>query len=98
MLEFSPKQSFEEYYVVFNFSRVITPLTTILSTLVTVYDESDVEVTDILTDSTKLSVLGSKVYVWVRGGSEQIYKITCKIYMSNNERFEQDAELQVQEV
>lgn len=98
MLQFSPKQSFEEYYAVFNFSKVITPLTTIETTEVIVYDASGVVVTDTLTDNTKLTVVGSKVYVWVRGGSEQIYKITCKIEMDNGEKFEQDAELEVTEV
>lgn len=98
MLEFSPKQSYEEYYAVFNFAKVITPSTVISTTEVVVYDESGTVVTSTLTDDTKLTVVGAKVYVWVRNGSEQTYKITCKIVMDNGEKFEQDAELEVTEV
>jgi uncharacterized Zn finger protein len=65
---------------------------------VIVYDEAGAVVTSTLTDDTKLTIVNSKVYVWVRGGNEQTYKITCKIVMSNGEKFEQDAELEVTEV
>lgn len=98
MLPFSPKQNYEEYYVAFNFVRVITPLTSIATTDVFVFDESNVDVTSTLTDASKLQVSGTKVYVWVRGGSEQVYKITCKITMTNGEKFEQDASIEVTEV
>jgi hypothetical protein len=98
MLYLSPKQSYEEYYVVFNFARVVTPTTSVMIASVIVYDASDTVVTSTLTDESKLSITGTKVYVWVRGGSEQTYKITCKIEMSNGEKFEQDAELEVTEI
>jgi hypothetical protein len=98
LLAFSPKQNWEEYYVAFNFARVITPLTTIASTDIRVYDESGAEVSETLTDDTKTQITGTKVFVWVRGGTEQTYKITCKITMSNGEKFEQDATLEVTEV
>ena len=98
MLEFSPKQAYEEYYVVFNFARVITPLTLIESTVVTAEDADGEDVTATFTDESKLVVVGNKVYVWVRGGTEQVYKITCKIVMDNGEKFEQDAQLEVTEV
>jgi hypothetical protein len=99
MLEFSTKQNWEEYFVVFNFVRVITPLTSILTADVYVYDESGTDVTSSLTDPSKLQVSGgTKVFVWVQGGSEQTYKITCKIVMSNGEKFEQDASILVEEV
>lgn len=98
MLEFSPKQSYEEYFVVFNFARVITPLTEIESVDVKAYDASEVDVTSTFTDQSKTSVTGTKVYVWVRDGSEQVYKLTCKIVMDNGEKFEQDATIEVVEV
>lgn len=98
LLEFSPKQIWEEYYVVFNFARVITPLTTIQSTVILVYDEAGTEVSETFTDDTKTQITGAKVFVWVRGGTEQTYKITCRIIMSNGEKFEQDATLEVTEV
>lgn len=98
MLVFSPKQNYEEYYAVFNFARVVTPSTSILTASVVVYDAAGTPVTATLTDETKLTIVGLKVYVWVRGGSEQTYKITCKIEMSNGEKFEQDAELEVTEI
>jgi hypothetical protein len=98
LLEFSPKQNWEEYYAVFNFARVITPLTTIAHATILVYDEAGVEVSETFTDDTKTQIVGSKVYVWVRGGTEQTYKITCRIIMSNGEKFEQDATLEVVEV
>lgn len=98
LLEFSTKQTWEEYYVAFNFARVITPLTTIQSTVILVYDEAGTEVSETLTDDTKTQITGAKVFVWVRGGTEQVYKITCRITMSNGEKFEQDATLEVVEV
>ena len=98
MLEFSPKQSFEEYYISFNFSRVITPLTNIESATVVVVDEAGEDVTDELTDVSKQNIDGNKVTVWVMGGDEQIYKITCQIVMDNGEKFEQDATIQVTEL
>jgi len=98
LLVFSPKQAWEEYYVAFNFARVITPLTTIQSTVILVYDEAGTEVSETFTDDTKTQITGAKVFVWVRGGTEQTYKITCRIIMSNGEKFEQDATLEVTEV
>jgi hypothetical protein len=98
MLTFSPKQNGEEYYNIFNFARVITPLTTMVTATVTVYDESGVDVSSTLLDTTKTKIIGTKVYAWVRGGSEQTYKLTCRITMSNEEKFEQDATMQVTEV
>jgi hypothetical protein len=98
MLEFSQKQSYEQYYVAFNFVRVITPLTSIASVDVHVYDELGTDVSSTLTDASKLHVSGAKVFVWVCGGNEQTYKITCKIVMTNDEKFEQDALLEVMEI
>lgn len=98
MLAFSAKQSYEEYFVAFNFARVITSGTTISSATVIVYDAVGAVVTSTLTDVDKQSISGTKIFVWVRGGSEQTYKITCRIVMSNSEKFEQDAELPVTEV
>ena len=98
LLVFSPKQTWEEYYVAFNFARVITPLTTIQSTVILAYDEAGTEVGETFTDDTKTQITGAKVFVWVRGGTGQTYKITCRIIMSNGEKFEQDATLEVVEV
>jgi hypothetical protein len=95
MLEFGPKQPWEEYYVAFNFVRVITPETEIDSVVVSVTDEEGIDVTSTLTDPTKIEIVDEKVFVWVRGGTEQVYKITCRITMDNGEKFEQDAELEV---
>lgn len=98
LLEFSPKQNWEEYYNVFNFARVITPETTIASAVIIVTDAEGVDVTDDITDDTQTQIVGSKVYVWVRRGTEQVYKITCRITMDNGEKFEQDASMEVIEV
>jgi hypothetical protein len=95
MLEFGPKQPWEEYYVAFNFVRVITPETEIESAIISVVDEEGADATSTLTDPTKIEIVDEKVFVWVRGGTEQVYKITCRITMDNGEKFEQDAELEV---
>ena len=98
MLEFDNKQSREEYYVDFNFARRVTPGTVIETTEVTVYDEDNNDVTSILTDPSQIVISGYKVYIWVRGGTEQTYKITCIVTMDNSEKFEEDASLTVAEV
>lgn len=98
MLEFSPKQNREEYFLSFNFARVISPLTTISEATITIVNEEGTDVTDTLTDISRQNIVGSKVNFWIRGGNEQTYKITCVITMDNGEVFEQDATIEVIEV
>lgn len=98
MLAFSGKQAYEEYYVAFNFGKVVASGVTIVSATVLVYDALGVDVTAALTDETKQSIEGNKIYIWVRGGNNQTYKITCRIICSNDERYEDDATLTVLEI
>jgi len=99
MYQFSEKQPYEEYFVSFNFTRVITPNTVITSSTVIAHDEDDNDVTATITDQAQQSNTDTKVYVKVRGGTSGVtYKITCRIVTSNGERFEMDGELPVREV
>ena len=96
MYQFSEKQPYEEYFVSFNFTRVITPDTVITNSTVIAYDEDDNDVTATITDQAQQSNTDTKVYVKVRGGASGVtYKITCRIVTSNGERFEMDGELPV---
>lgn len=95
MYSFGDKQNWDQYYVSFNFVRLIAPDAEIQSADIIVYDASGVDVTDTMIDAEKTLIVGTKVLVWVRGGSQQIYKITCRIVCDNEERFEEDGELPV---
>ena len=95
MYVFGVKQNWEEYYVSFNFVRVIANDTEIVSSDVIVYDAQGAIVTETIIDAEKTLINGAKIFVFVRGGSEQTYKLTCRITCANGEKYEEDAELSV---
>lgn len=95
MHSFGEKQSWEEYYVSFNFVRLVDKSTTIQSVIVIVFDEDNNIVTDTLIDAEKTLISGTRILIFVRGGSNQVYKITCRITCENGECFEEDGELPV---
>lgn len=93
---FSPKQSYEEYYISFNFKNVLGD-DTITSATVTVVDALGADATSTLTTVGSQVISGSNVNVWVKAGTAQRYKITCKIVSSSEEKYEQDAYIVVEE-
>lgn len=96
MYTFGDKQPYEEYFVAFNFSRVISPNTEIVSAIVIVYDEDGNDVTEIITEPSEQTIQKTKVAIKIKSGiSENTYKITCRIITSNGEKFEMDSELNV---
>ena len=94
---FSSKQPYEEYYVAFDFFRVIDDGATISSATVSAVDALGASATSTVTSVGKQTVSGSRVNIWVQGGTAQRYKITCKIQTSTGEKYEQDAYLTVVE-
>lgn len=101
IFEFDEKQPYEEYYVAFDFSNVISSCT-IADATVTVTDEDGSDVTNSLTDVAEQAIDtdNSQVNVFVTGGtSGERYKITCQIETDSDpvEKYELEAYLPVLE-
>ena len=94
---FGNKQPYEEYYVSFNFSRDLATDEEISSASVTVEDALGADATDEIVEDVLL-VGDCRVFVFVKGGTEQTYKITCKVVCSNTEKYEKEAYLPVSEL
>ena len=99
MSSFGSKQSYDEYYVAFNFSNAIGK-DTIASATVTAVDDTGADKTTTVTTATKQNIDGPRVNVWVKGGvTGKTYTITCKIITTTNaEKYELDGDLPVAEV
>ena len=98
-LVFGAKQPYEEYFIEFDFVNDIDDADSIESAEVTVMDGDD-DVTDTLTGGdAKQSVLGTKVSVWIKGGTTgTTYTITCKIITTVlAEKYEAESEITVTE-
>jgi len=92
---FGNKQSYEEYFISFDFVRLMES-SQITSATVVVLDPVGVDVTSTLTDESKNEISNSKINVFVRGGiSGKTYKFTCKIGTELGECYEMDATLKV---
>lgn len=91
---FGTKQPFEAYYVSFSFALALNDAT-ISSASVSATDAEGKDVTGEIIGAVVIS--GCRVNVWVKGGTEQTYKITCKITTSLGEQFEEDGYLPVEE-
>jgi len=88
---FPDKQSYEEYYISFNFFRLLAKGNdTIATATVGVVDAAGADKTSTLTDVAKQSVVTPRVYVWVKGGTVQRYKITCQITTVGGKKWEMD--------
>jgi len=94
---FGNKQPYEEYYVSFNFSHDLSSGEEISSAVVTVTDEDGEDATDEIVKSVLLAS-DCRVFVFIQGGTEQTYKMTCKIVCSNTEKYEKEAYLPVSDV
>ena len=93
---FGNKQSYEAYFIAFDFFKVIPSGDTISTAEVVVLDPEGVDVTIILTDSAKLNISGLQVDVFIQNGeSGKIYKITCRIVTDKTEKYEMDASITV---
>jgi len=88
---FPDKQSYEEYHIAFNFFRLLAKGNdSILTVEVKAYDADDVDKTDVLTDVLMQVIESPRVYVWVKGGIVQRYKLTCKIITVGGKKWEMD--------
>ena len=94
---FGNKQPYEEYYVSFNFSHDLASGEEISSAVVTVTDEDGEDATDEIVKSILLAS-DCRVFVFIQGGTEQTYKMTCKIVCSNTEKYEKEAYLPVSDI
>lgn len=96
MDKLSSKQSYEEYYIDFNFTKLLGVTTVSSATVVVTKTSDDSVVTSTLTDVDLQSIVSPHVYVWLKGGvSGEEYKITCKIITSNGSKYELDASIDV---
>lgn len=94
---FGNKQPYEEYYVSFNFSNDIACGEEIDSASVVVIDGEGEDATAEIVKSVLLAS-GCRVFVFVQGGTEQTYKMTCKVICSNTEKYEKEAYLPVSDI
>ena len=99
-LVFGTKQPYEEYYVTFDFVNDMDEDDSIANENATItVMNGAVDVTATLTDVDKQTASGTKVFVWVRGGTTATtYVITCKIVTTVlAEKYETEADLPVAE-
>jgi len=93
---FGNKQSYEAYFIAFDFFKVVPSGDTITSAEVVVLNPEGVDVTTILTDSVKLNISGLQVDVFIQNGeSPKTYKTTCRIVTDKTEKYEMDASITV---
>lgn len=95
---FRAKQPWEAYYITMDFFRDIDDGARIVSATVKVVDGSGEDKTDTMTDANKQIISGQKVIIWICGGTEDTYKVTCKIETSSGEKYELDAYQEVIEL
>jgi hypothetical protein len=96
---FEDKQPYEEYYIDFDFVNVIAYPDEILSAVITVVDELGVDSTIIITTAVKQYLDPTKVYVWVKGGTNgKVYTLTCRIVTDIGEKYEKEGQMSVVEV
>ncbi len=98
--ELTPKQAYEAYYISFVFTDAMATGESVSSATVTAADMADAsDVSLTLLDSTKQSISGQIVYVWVRAGTDaHTYRITCKVQSSTSEKYELEAILPVRDI
>jgi hypothetical protein len=89
MRSFRAKYASEEYYIAFDFFRELAPGDTVSTATVAVTDDVGEDATETLTDVDKQVVSGTRVNVWVKGGEEQTYTISCAIVTASGEKYEQ---------
>lgn len=95
MQRYSSKQSWEEYFLGFNFENVLDG-EAISSAVVSVADSDGETVTDTLVDAAKQNIDGTIVYFWIRAGTNgQTYKITCKATGALGSKYEFDATITI---
>lgn len=88
---FPDKQAYEEYHVAFNFYRLLRKTNDSISTVaVKAYDAAGLDKTDVLTDVLTQVIESPRVYVWVKGGTPQRYKISCQIETAGGKKWEMD--------
>lgn len=98
MENFGSKQTYEAYYVTFDFVNVMAREDTIASATVTATgpNPATTDVTSTVTTAGLQNINGSRVNVWVKAGtSASTYTITCKIVTGAGEKFEFEAGLPV---
>jgi hypothetical protein len=95
---FGCKQSYEAYYIAFDFFRLIVPGDTVESADVIATDSTETDVTSELIDSDVQTITGTQINVYVMGGtSGQTYKLTCKITTTAGEKYEMEASIIVKD-
>lgn len=85
---FRPKRNWEEYYICFDFFKDIDDGATIVSATVKALDALGADKTTVLTLLAKQVASGTRVNVWVQGGTPQLYTISCEILTSTGEKYE----------
>lgn len=96
MARLSPKQPFEEYYIGFDFSSVITTSEIVSASVIAVNSTTNEDVTDVITNITYQKFSGSIVNIWICNGDPGIlYKLTCRIITDDvpNNKYEMEAYL-----
>lgn len=96
MEAFDAKQSYEAYYIDFDFVNVIGTDDEISTAAVTVADPDGADVTTTLTNEVNQQIVSPKVLIWVRAGTTgKTYTFTCKIVTVDGEKYEEEATLAV---
>jgi len=96
MKQFDPKQPWEEYYLGFDFARLLGS-ETVASALFTV-TESGEDVTATMLDGAQQYNAGAVAYCWIRAGTTgKNYIITCQVTGSAGSKYEDEGRIRVKE-
>lgn len=93
------KQPSEEYYLKFDYSRLLREANAIAAATSAIDLADDSDVTNAIIDKTKQYVYNKCAYVFVQGGTDgHSYKITCSISATDGSRYELECVMPVEEL
>jgi len=99
-LEFTEKQSYEEYTIAVSFAENMIAGETISSQTATAIDKAGEDKTSIVISTPSLANSGQKVTLLIKGGiqAESPYKLTIRCVTSLGHKWEKDILLKIKEL
>ena len=96
---FPDKQPYEEFFVSFNFYRLLARTKDSIATVseLKAYDAGGVDQTTSFINAGAQVIASPRVFAWVKGGTQQRYRLVCKITTAGVKKWQMVAYLRVVE-
>jgi len=87
---FPDKQPYEEFFVVFNFYRLLSRTNDSIATVAELkaFDADGVDQTTSFIDAGEQVIATPRVFAWVKGGTPQRYRLVCKITTTGGKKWQ----------